>query len=176
MTSDWCREIPSPINRLRGRSQNDANQQSDSGEAKAGHPFLFVQVALINQPAEKQKMLQALQAFARDHRLPQKVLQAADLALEEHLTNVMKYGFDDAQPREILVRLEIIDGEFQIEVEDDGKPFNPLEHPEPDLNLPLSERPLGGLGIHLIRKFMDELGYRREGGRNVFQMRKHVGR
>ena len=121
-------------------------------------------------------MLQALQTFASDHRLPKKVLQAADLSLEEHLTNVMNYGFDDAQVHQILVRLEMVDGGFQIEVEDDGKAFNPLEFPEPDLNLPLSERPIGGMGIHLIRKFMDELGYRRKGGRNVFQMRKRVGR
>ena len=119
-------------------------------------------------------MLQALQEFALDHRLPEKVLQAADLSLEEHLTNVMNYGFDDAQVHEILVRLEIVDGGFQIEVEDDGKAFNPLDYPGPDLNLPPSERPIGGLGIHLIRSFMDELGYRREGGRNVFQMRKKV--
>jgi len=119
-------------------------------------------------------MLQALQKFARDHELPDRVLQAADLSLEEHLTNVMNYGFDDAQIHEILVRLEMVDGGFQIEVEDDGRAFNPLEYPGPNLNLPLSERPIGGLGIHLIRSFMDELGYRREGGRNVFQMRKHL--
>ena len=119
-------------------------------------------------------MLQALQEFAHDHQLPPKALQAADLSLEEHLTNVMKYGFEDTQVHEILVRLEIVNGDFQIEVEDDGKAFNPLDYPGPDLNLPASERPIGGLGIHLIRKFMDELGYRREGGRNVFQMRKHL--
>jgi anti-sigma regulatory factor (Ser/Thr protein kinase) len=119
-------------------------------------------------------MLNELQKFARDHQLSIKVLQAADLSLEEHLTNVMSYGFDDAHTHEILVRLEIVNGEFQIEVEDDGKAFNPLEYPEPNLSLPLSERPLGGLGIHLIRSFMDELGYRREGERNVFQMRKRL--
>jgi anti-sigma regulatory factor (Ser/Thr protein kinase) len=136
--------------------------------------ILFVQVSLINQPKEKQKLLQALQKFARDHRLPAKVLQAADLSLEEYLTNVMNYGFDDTHVHEILVRLEIVNGDFQIEVEDDGKAFNPLEYPEPNLSLPLSERPIGGLGIHLIKNFMDELGYRREGGRNVFQMRKHL--
>jgi anti-sigma regulatory factor (Ser/Thr protein kinase) len=133
-----------------------------------------VQVSLSNQPKEKRKLLQALQEFARDHKLPHKVLQAADLSLEEHLTNVMKYGFDDARVHEILVRLEIVNDEMQIEVEDDGRAFNPLEYAGPDLNLPLSERPIGGLGIHLIRKFMDELRYRREGNRNVLQMRKRL--
>jgi anti-sigma regulatory factor (Ser/Thr protein kinase) len=157
-------DVPALEFRLRGNSwMPDAKLQTP-----------FVQVSLTNQPGEKQKLLQALQEFARDHRLTKKVLQAADLALEEHLTNVMKYGYDDAQVHEILVRLEMVNGEFQIEVEDDGKAFNPLDYPGPDLNLPLSERPIGGLGIHLIRKFMDELAYRREGGRNVLQMRKKV--
>jgi anti-sigma regulatory factor (Ser/Thr protein kinase) len=133
-----------------------------------------VQVALTNQPKEKRKVLAALQQFARDHQLPEKVLQAADLALEEHLTNVMKYGFDDSQVHEIRVRLELVGGKFQIGVEDDGKPFNPLEHPKLDLSVPLEQRPLGGLGIHLMRSFMDELNYRREDGRNILQMRKRV--
>ena len=136
--------------------------------------FFPVQVALTNQPPEKRKALTVLEQFARDHQLPEKVLQAADLALEEHLTNVMKYGFDDSQVHEIRVRLELVGGQFQIEVEDDGKPFNPLEHPKPDLSVPLEQRPLGGLGIHLIRSFMDELAYRRDGGRNIFQMRKRL--
>lgn len=135
-----------------------------------------MQVVLTNQPAEKQKLLKALRKFARDHRLPKKVLQSADLALEEHLTNLMNYGFEDAQVHQIFIRLEMVNGGFQVEVEDDGKAFNPLEFPAPDLTLPLSERPVGGLGIHLIRSFMDELNYRREGGRNLFQMRKRVGR
>lgn len=133
-----------------------------------------MQVRLINQPKERQRLLESLQAFAREHRLPAQVLQAADLALEEHLTNVMNYGYKDARPHEILIRLEIVGGAFQIEVEDDGKSFNPLEQPEVDTTIPLSERPLGGLGIHLIRRFMDELAYRREGGRNILQMRKRM--
>jgi anti-sigma regulatory factor (Ser/Thr protein kinase) len=133
-----------------------------------------VQISLINQPREKHRVLRALQVFAREHQLPKKVLQAADLSLEEHLTNVMNYGFEDSRVHEIVVRLELVGGGLQIEVEDDGRAFNPLEHPKPDLSVSLEKRPIGGLGIHLIRSFMDELGYRREGGRNVFRMRKHL--
>ncbi len=107
-----------------------------------------MQVALTNEPKEKQKALAALLQFARDHQLPEKVVQAADLALEEHLTNVMSHGFTDSEVHEILVRLEKVGEQFQIEVEDDGKPFNPVEHPKPDLSVPLEERPLSGLGIH----------------------------
>ena len=133
-----------------------------------------MQVSLTNQPKERQKLLEALRKFARKNQLPAKVLHAADLALEEHLTNVLNYGFADTGIHEIVIRLEIVKGDFQIEIEDDGKAFNPLNHPEPDVSLPLSERSIGGLGIHLIRTFMDELSYCRERERNVFRMRKHL--
>ena len=54
-----------------------------------------------------------------------------------------------------------------IEMVDDGKPFDPLtEAPVPDVNAPMDERPIGGLGVFLVRKLMDELTYRREEGRN----------
>jgi hypothetical protein len=55
-----------------------------------------------------------------------------------------------------------------------GKPFNPLKNPEVNTAIPLEQRPVGGLGIHLMRRFMDELEYRRESGQNVLTMRKHL--
>ena len=134
----------------------------------------LVQVRLTNQPKEKQRLLRSLQEFAQTQKLPAPVLQAADLALEEHLTNVMNYGYADTRSHEILVRMEIVDGAFQIEVEDDGQPFNPLARPPVNTSIPLEDRPIGGLGIHLIRQYMDEVAYRREGDRNVLQMRKRV--
>ena len=115
-----------------------------------------------------------LQAFASEHRIPDALLKAADLALEEHLTNVINYAYEDSKLHEILVRLELKPDAFQIVVEDDGKAFNPVEQPEPDTSLPLIDRPIGGLGILLIRRSMDELSYRRDGNRNVFQMRKRL--
>jgi serine/threonine-protein kinase RsbW len=56
---------------------------------------------------------------------------------------------------------------MKVEVEDDGRPFNPLEAPPPDIGKPLAEREVGGLGIHLVRKMMDELEYRRENDKNL---------
>jgi anti-sigma regulatory factor (Ser/Thr protein kinase) len=133
-----------------------------------------LQVVLKNQSGEKHKLLAALQDFARANRLPATVLQAADLALEELVTNVMEYAYDDARTHEILIRLDIDQGSLLIEVEDDGKPFNPLLNPEIDTSIPLDEKPIGGLGIHLIRRFMDEVNYRREAGKNILSMRKRL--
>ena len=134
-----------------------------------------MELILKNTQEGKQRVLPALQEFAREHRVPPNVLQAADLALEEHLTNVLAYAYGDANPHEIVVRLTLEGSWFQLEVEDDGRPFNPLSLAPVDTSLPLSEKPLGGLGIHLIRSLMDEAVYRREGEKNVLRLRKRLG-
>ena len=132
-----------------------------------------MQILLKNQPREKQKVVQALEQFGRDHQLPAEILQAADLALEEHLTNLMTYGFADTTEHQIEVRFAL-GSHFVIEVEDDGTPFNPLQAPEVDTTVPLEQRPIGGLGIHLMRRFMDEIEYHSEGGKNILRMRKRL--
>ena len=129
---------------------------------------------MTNKPEDRHRLLAELEAFARQVQLPKAAFQAADLALEEHLTNVFNYGFEDKKAHEILVRFEIEGGALLVEVFDDGGPFNPLERPEVDTTTPLEEKPIGGLGVHLMRKFMDELDYRREDGKNVFRMRKKL--
>ncbi len=133
-----------------------------------------MEIVLKNQPAQRQELLTALESFARQHHLSSSVKQAADLALEEHFTNVLNYAFADTLTHKILVRFDIDQGYLAVEVEDDGKPFNPLQVPAVDTSQPLDRRPVGGLGIHLIRKFMDELAYRRESGRNILLMRKRL--
>ena len=133
-----------------------------------------LQVVLKNKPEGKRKLLAALQAFAQAEHLPARVLQAADLALEEHLTNLMNYAYDDKLSHDIVVRCSVDQNALTIEVEDDGTPFNPLLNPEVDTSVPLKDKPIGGLGIHLIRKFMDELHYQREAGRNILSMRKRL--
>lgn len=135
---------------------------------------LRVEIVLQNLRGEKKRLLQALETFAAEHGLPAKVRQAADLALEEHVTNVLNYAYADSAPHEIRVRLSCDEHTLHVEVEDDGRAFNPLQVPPVDTSIPLEERPLGGLGIHLMREFMDGLDYRREAGRNVLHMTKHL--
>jgi len=133
-----------------------------------------VEIVLTNRPEEKPRLLRALEAFAAEHRLPAKVLQAADLVLEEHVTNVLQYAYADTSLHEIRVRLSCDEGALHVEVEDDGRAFNPLEAPPVDTSIPMEERPIGGLGIHLMRRFMDGLDYRREGTRNILRMTKRL--
>ena len=125
---------------------------------------------------DKAKLADALQKFAQNYQLPAPAIQAVDLALEEHLTNVFNYGYKEGCQPQIRVTMEQREADFIVEVTDNGKPFNPLEHPGADVNQPLQDRPIGGLGIHLMRKFIDDLAYRRETGRNILTMRKRLVR
>ena len=70
------------------------------------------------------------------------------------------------------MRLSVEPGEMRVDVEDDGQPFNPLEAPEADTTNPLEERTIGGLGVHLVRKLMDGLEYKRQGERNLLTIKK----
>ena len=134
----------------------------------AGKIFL----ELKNQPSELERLNQTLAEFAQRHHLSAEVLFAMTLALEEIVTNVISYGYDDSEEHQIRVRLSFEKGNFTAEVEDDGRPFDPLAVPEPDTEKPIEERPVGGLGIHLARKLMDGLEYKRQGNKNLLIMKK----
>lgn len=127
-----------------------------------------ISIQLKNNLSELESLNKVVAEFAERHHLSSKVLLNLSLALEEILTNVISYAYDDNDEHQIMVRLFLEQGQLKVEVEDDGRPFNPLEAPEPDLNKSLEERSIGGLGIHFVRKLMDELEYRREEGRNLF--------
>jgi anti-sigma regulatory factor (Ser/Thr protein kinase) len=77
-------------------------------------------------------------------------------------------------PGEIVVRLRRRRREVVAEVEDDGRPFDPLQAPPPDLSAPLAERRVGGLGLHFVRNLMDQVSYARVGTRNILKMLKNL--
>jgi len=91
----------------------------------------------------------------------------AELVIEELVTNTIKYGFDDKAAHRIQVGVSFHDGQLCIEVRDNGHAFDPLAQEAPDFSLPADERPIGGLGLHLVRQMTDEVRYERHGDENV---------
>ena len=94
----------------------------------------------------------------------------ASLGLEEILTNIIKYGYDDQAEHRIAVRIEAGPESVRLAIADDGHPFDPRQAPPPRLDRPLSERRAGGLGIHLVLAMMDRVDYRRQDGRNLLEL------
>jgi sigma-B regulation protein RsbU (phosphoserine phosphatase) len=133
-----------------------------------------VEIKLHNKLSELASANQTVTEFGQQHGLPDSVLHDFNLALGEILTNIISHGYTDSREHEITVRLSIEPGEMRVDVEDDGKPFNPLEAPEVDTTSPLEERAVGGLGVHLVRKLTDGLEYRRHEGKNLLVMKKHL--
>jgi serine/threonine-protein kinase RsbW len=107
-----------------------------------------------------------ISAFCSGRNVPAKLLNRFSLSLDEVLTNIITHRIGNNGDREIAVRIEIGGGYLSATVSDDGKPFDPLAQPLPDIHAPIEERKVGGLGIHLLRKLMDTVEYRRNGDRN----------
>ena len=125
-----------------------------------------IHLALRNDIEELPHLLDETVAFLGKHDLPPRDSLTLRLVLEEIVTNIITHAYEDREPHEITVSMKCVDEGMAVVVEDDGREFNPLTAPEPDLSVPLEDRPPGGLGIHLIREFADRIEYRRIADRN----------
>ncbi len=105
--------------------------------------------------------------FLRANEVPTSVTFIAELALEELVTNTLKYGYDDEGEHEIEVIARLDGDEMTLIVSDDGHEFDPLAELDPDLDASAEDREIGGLGIFLVKKSMTDLRYERVDGRNV---------
>lgn len=104
--------------------------------------------------------------FAEDAGLPEDLEFQIKLILEEMALNVINYG-NKGGTEPIDIRLTSTGETIVVEITDLGKPFDPLrDAPKPNLDLSLEERPIGGLGLYLVKTMVDEMHYRWEDGRN----------
>jgi len=132
------------------------------------------ELILANDLAELVRLREWIGRLSRDLNLDRDQVFALELTLEEIVTNVMKYAYGPGVEQPIRIGSRVQAGKLIIEVEDSGAEFNPLEVDQPSPDLGLEERKAGGLGIHFIRRLMDELAYERRQGRNVFTVAKKL--
>ena len=100
--------------------------------------------------------------------LPPKTARQFTLAAEEAYVNVVQYAYANAAPGTVTLRFdcELENRTLHLAIEDHGTPYNPLDRPDPDLHLDAAQRPIGGLGIFLVRKLMDRVEYARQNDTN----------
>jgi anti-sigma regulatory factor (Ser/Thr protein kinase) len=117
------------------------------------------------------RWMEAVSIEAERVGIPQRRIREIELALEEALVNIVNYAYDDPGGT-IRIRscLDEARSMWLIQIMDQGKPFDVAQASDPDIHAPLSEREIGGLGIYLIRKLMDEVSYERSGNRNVLTL------
>lgn len=133
-----------------------------------------VTITLTNQIAELERLKEVVEAFGSEHDLETKVIYQINLALDELLTNIISYGFEDEQRHDIVISLQRTGDVFQFRLEDDGVPFDPTNLEAPDVNLPAEDRRIGGLGVFFAKQVMDSVVYERRGDYNVVTLTKAV--
>ena len=111
-------------------------------------------------------------AFLESQDCDAKTVFAVQVALEELFTNIVRHAYDDPGSTHLIdIRLESGAGLLTLELEDDGRPFDPLSAPDPDISLPISQRPVGGLGLFITRRFASSMSYQRTCGKNRVTLR-----
>lgn len=129
---------------------------------------------LRNEMQELDTLSSFLDKLADSWSLSIALIMSINLVLEEAFSNIVNYAFDDAKVHLIKIVFSLHDNILDMRIEDDGKPWDPTAAVEPDINLPLEERAVGGLGIFLIRKTMNEVAYERIAGKNILRMTKYI--
>lgn len=150
-----------------------ALQYKDS-KTKQGNGAVTVRLELANRIEELERIEACIEDLAGRWNIPRKTAREINLVAEELFTNVVFYAFEDQAEQTISMEFSLMnDRLLEFVICDEGKPFNLLEAKSGnDLDSPLEERKIGGLGIHFVRKLMDTLEYRRADGKNIVKLTK----
>jgi anti-sigma regulatory factor (Ser/Thr protein kinase) len=128
-------------------------------------------ITILNKLSEIQKIEAFFEEFADSKNISMEIKFKIDMILDEILTNIISYGYnDDKEDHIIAICVTLEDENIKIVIEDDGLPFNPLLRPPPDLTMALEERPIGGLGIYLVKSYVSNIDYTRSDEHNILSM------
>ena len=130
------------------------------------------QLTIPNDIVEIPRLHRFVQTVCEHARLDHALSMNLNLALEEAVSNVILYAYPEGTQGQVDVRAVVWADRIDFTVTDSGAPFDPTTLPDPDLNADVKDRPVGGLGIYLVKRIMDEVSYVRENDRNILSMTK----
>ena len=134
----------------------------------------MLRFSLINDLRELAVAAEKVDAFCAEHGMSPDIAFAVNVSVDELLTNTISYGYDDGESHRIEMTVRMQDGVLEVELVDDAMPYDPTRAPHPDIDAPIEQRPIGGLGVHFVRELMDGFGYRRSEGRNIVTLTKRT--
>jgi len=137
----------------------------------AGH----MEVRIKNQMPDIDVVEERFHAFATRNNISETDRQTMSMVMDDLLNNVISYAYPQGGDHVIVVDMTLKGSRLVLMVEDDGIPFNPFHVEEPDVELTVEERGIGGLGIHLVRETMDEHHYQRRASKNIVILVKELG-
>lgn len=132
------------------------------------------EIKIVNDLAEIERLAAFVDDLAAELDLSPGIAMNINLALEEAVVNVINYGYPQDQLHEMTLRVSSSEQQLIFVLSDSGVSFDPTRVAEAEVTLPLEERPIGGLGIFLIRKIMNEVTYERIDGKNKLIMKKII--
>jgi serine/threonine-protein kinase RsbW len=127
-----------------------------------------------NAIGELEKVAAFVDRFGANQRIPQSAVNDLNICLDELLNNTISYGYDDRGMHNITLTLRLVGDLLTVELQDDGKPFDPTKV---DTKVPegtLQSRKVGGLGIYFVKALVDEVEYTRAGQLNVLTLKKRM--
>jgi anti-sigma regulatory factor (Ser/Thr protein kinase) len=128
-------------------------------------------LTLANRMDEVPRLVELLDAFGAGAGLPDDVVFRLTVSLDEVVTNIVRHGFATEGGHEILLSVTVRDGLVTAVVSDDAPAFDLRTIPPADVDAPIELRPIGGLGVHLVRSLTRELEYRRDADRNILTLK-----
>ena len=137
------------------------------------NPFRFDSTDLSRDRA---RFFSELRAFGQRSGWSQPIVNEIELILEEWWTNLTNYAFTEKDQPVVQVEITSSAALANIQVTDSGVSFDPAARPDPDLSVPAEERPIGGLGIYMMKKLSTQLKSERLNGRNVLRIEKDLTR
>ena len=126
-----------------------------------------------NDPEQLALLYDFLEQQAGNCGFDAALLMQIKLAMDEAVTNVIQYAYPGMEG-DIGIDMGCDNGQLKIVITDNGIQFNPLKKQEPDITLSLDERPIGGLGIFLVKQLMTDVRYDRSEGKNILTMTKEI--
>ena len=105
-----------------------------------------------------------------------RMITQIDVAVEEIFVNISSYAYDP-EIGPAAIRVEITEEPVSVVISfiDNGKPYDPLAKPDPDMSVPVKRRKIGGLGIFMVKKSMDNVTYEYKNGQNILTIKKNIG-
>ena len=132
-------------------------------------------LVIKNNVSELERVNIYVEEIASEWNIPNNIIFNINLALEEIISNIIFYAFDDKSDHEILIEAKLFDNDLQILIEDDGKTFNLLEAPVyTDIDAGIEDRNIDGLGIHFTKTLKDNIHYKRENNKNKTYLSKII--
>ncbi len=131
-------------------------------------------IQLSNNRPEIRNLRNRFDIFAKDNKIPKKAIHDVQLALDEIVTNTIEYGYEDDDKHLIDIKFTFNKESLKITIIDDANPYNILDKENPDTSLSLEDKPIGGLGIYLVKHLMTNIDYDYRDGKNHILLTKSL--